>query len=251
MEFVQPVEWTDHVMLWYAALAAFFVGNAIMELTGITQIRYSKFRRGKGISMRLGTLIFDGIPLLFAIGYATTLAGIATPIQRIMTILFVLHFGKRCFEALFVHRYSGPIDLFSVFQITGFYCLAVWLGLFTTASVTQAPDTITWIGLATFAAGTVINAYHHVLLANLRARGSSEYVLPRGGLFNVIVCPHYLGELLAWLGIALVSRQLAMYIWFFGETAYLLIRSRNTLKWYRARFPQLPANVRGLLPGLV
>jgi len=59
MEFVQPVVWTDQDKLWYGALAAFFVGNAIMELTGITQIRYSKFRRGKGISMRLGTLIFD------------------------------------------------------------------------------------------------------------------------------------------------------------------------------------------------
>jgi very-long-chain enoyl-CoA reductase len=180
-----------------------------------------------------------------------TLAGTATPIQWIMTTLFVLHFGKRCFEALFIHRYSGPIDVFSVVQITGFYCLAVWLGLFTTASVTQAPDLITWLGLATFAAGTVINAYHHMLLANLRPGGSNEYVIPRGGLFNVIVCPHYLGELLAWLGIALVSRQLAMYIWFFGETAYLLIRSRNTLKWYRAKFPQMAGSVRGLLPGLV
>jgi len=59
MEFVQPFVWTAHAMLWYGALAAFFVGNAIMELTGIAQIRYSKFRRGKGISM-LGTLIFDG-----------------------------------------------------------------------------------------------------------------------------------------------------------------------------------------------
>ena len=251
MEFVQPVVWTDHAMLWYGALAAFFVGNAIMELTGITQIRYSKFRRGKGISMRMGTLIFDGIPVLFAVGYAITLAATATPIQWIMTILFVLHFGKRCFEAVFVHKYSGTIDVFSVLQIAGFYCLAVWLGLFTTAGVTQAPDMITGIGLATFAAGTVINAYHHVLLANLRARGSNEYVIPRGGLFGFIVCPHYLGELLAWLGIALVSRQLAMYIWFFGETAYLLIRSRNTLKWYRARFPQMAGRVRGLLPGLV
>jgi len=238
-------------MIWYGALAAFFVGNAIMELTGFTQIRYSKFRRGKGISMRLGTLIFDGTPVLFAIGYGMTFAATATPIQWIMTILFVLHFGKRCVEALFVHKYSGPIDVFSVVQITGFYCLAVWLGLLTTATVTEAPDMITGIGLATFAAGTVINAYHHVLLANLRTRGSNEYVIPGGGLFNVIVCPHYLGELLAWLGIALVSRQLAMYIWFFGETAYLLIRSRNTLKWYRAKFPQMTDRVRGILPGLV
>jgi 3-oxo-5-alpha-steroid 4-dehydrogenase 1 len=251
MGFVQPVVWTDQAMLWYGALVGFFVANAIMELTGITQIRYSKFRRGNGISTQLGTLIFDGTPMLFAIGYAMTLAATATPIQWIMSILFVLHFGKRCFEALFVHKYSGPIDVVSVVQITGFYSLAVWLGLFTTARITAAPDLITWIGLATFAAGTVINGYHHLLLANLRARGSTEYVIPRGGLFAVIVCPHYLGELLAWLGIALVSRQLAMYIWFFGETAYLLIRSRNTLKWYRAKFPQMAGNVRGLLPGLV
>jgi very-long-chain enoyl-CoA reductase len=251
MEVVQPVAWTDQALLWYGALIGFLIGNAIMELTGITSIRYSKFRRGTGMSMRRGTLIFDGIPVLLAIGYGMTIAATATSTQRIVSILLVLHFGKRCLEALFVHRYSGPIDHFSVFQITGFYCLAVWLGLFTTAGVTQEPDTITWAGLGMFVAGNAINAYHHVLLANLRTRGSSEYVIPQGGLFNVIVCPHYLGELLAWFGIAIVSRQLAMYIWFFGEAAYLLIRSRNTLKWYRAKFPQIRGRVRGLLPGLI
>jgi hypothetical protein len=87
--------------------------------TGLTQIRYSKFRRGNGVSMGVGRLIFDGIPLLFAIGYAMTITAAAAPIQWIMSILFVLYFGKRCVEAIFIHRYSGPIDVLAVVQITG------------------------------------------------------------------------------------------------------------------------------------
>ena len=59
------------------------------------------------------------------------------------------------------------------------------------------PDFAT-AGLALFALGTAGNAYHHWLLAQLRAgvgaAGAKKYVAPRGGLFGLIVAPHYLFE---------------------------------------------------------
>ena len=55
-----------------------------------------------------------------------------------------------------------------------------------------------------------INGYHHSVLAGMRTRlgkaGKKAYVLPSAGLFRFVVCPHYLGELVAWYGISTIGR---------------------------------------------
>ena len=52
-------------------------------------------------------------------------------------------------------------------------------------------------GIVLWILGESINFYHHVILANLRPSStSSGYVIPSGGLFHYIVCPHYLGWVL-------------------------------------------------------
>ena len=49
-------------------------------------------------------------------------------------------------------------------------------------------------GIVLWILGESINFYHHAILANLRPSGtSSGYVIPSGGFFQFIVCPHYLG----------------------------------------------------------
>lgn len=49
-------------------------------------------------------------------------------------------------------------------------------------------------GIVLWILGESINFYHHAILANLRPSGtSSGYVIPSGGLFKLVVCPHYLG----------------------------------------------------------
>ena len=56
--------------------------------------------------------------------------------------------------------------------------------------------------------------------------------MPNGGLFNLVCCPHYLFELLGWLGVALVfSHPLGITVlWMMVN--YLFGRAHLTLKWY-------------------
>lgn len=50
------------------------------------------------------------------------------------------------------------------------------------------------VGVVLCITGEFINFYHHAILANLRPAGtSSGYVIPVGGLFHYVVCPHYFG----------------------------------------------------------
>src|SRR3546814_15673678 len=63
----------------------------------------------------------------------------ATTTQWLLSVAMVGHFAKRCLEVLFLHKYSGPIGLLTVVQITLIYSLASALGGYLFA---QAPQQI-------------------------------------------------------------------------------------------------------------
>ncbi|CAN6196932.1 unnamed protein product [Urochloa humidicola] len=107
-------------------------------------------------------------------------------------------------------------------------------------------------GVLVFAAGLAGNFYHHLLLSRLRSGGgagdSKGYKIPRGGLFELVVCPHYLFEIIGFVGLAMVSQTVYGLTVAVGSAAYLAGRSRATRKWYAAKFEEFPARVKALVP---
>ena len=49
------------------------------------------------------------------------------------------------------------------------------------------------IGVILFIAGMGINIKSDDMLFNLRVNGTTDYKIPRGGLFKWVSCPNYLG----------------------------------------------------------
>jgi len=96
-------------------------------------------------------------------------------------------------------------------------------------------------------AGIIGNFMHHKILADLR-KNTLDYIIPTGGLFNYVVCPYYLFEIVAWLGIFLVSRHLASLLVLIFIIGYLTARSIRTVKWYQQRFLDFPAARKALIP---
>lgn len=103
-------------------------------------------------------------------------------------------------------------------------------------------------GLALYGIGIAGNFYHHILLSRLRREGDREYRIPRGGLFELIVCPHYLFEIVEFLGIALVSQTLFAVAFVFGSALFLIGRSYATRNWYLSKFEDFPRHVKAILP---
>ncbi|MCA9709300.1 MAG: DUF1295 domain-containing protein, partial [Myxococcales bacterium] len=60
-------------------------------------------------------------------------------------------------------------------------------------------------GLMVFVTGFVINRWADLRLRALRRAGEGDYGIPRGGLFDEISCPNYFGELLQWVGWAILT----------------------------------------------
>ncbi|KAK4435942.1 Steroid 5-alpha-reductase DET2 [Sesamum alatum] len=108
-----------------------------------------------------------------------------------------------------------------------------------------------YVGVLVFLVGVVGNFYHHYLLSKLRDGNDKGYKIPRGGLFDLVICPHYLFEILIFIGFSFISQTLFSYLCAVGSTMYLLARSCAIINWYLSKFKVFPRNVKALIPYVV
>lgn len=106
------------------------------------------------------------------------------------------------------------------------------------------------IGVGLFAAGYITNRWADTVLRGLRKPGEVNYRIPRGGLFNLVSCPNYLGEIVEWAGWALATWSLAGLAFALWTVANLAPRAHAHHRWYRQTFPDYPADRHALFPGV-
>ena len=218
-----------------------------LEYFGQAMMAYSKFRPAKGIPTRVGMFILYFLPLLAVTISALPYLFSSSMIQIIVFAAVFIHFAKRVLESLFLHKYSGPIGLFTTLMIAGFYSLAAYMIGYLNRQPIPSVDAWFYIGAVLFLAGILGNFIHHKILADLR-KSTLDYIIPTGGLFNMVICPHYLFEIVAWLGIFLLSRHLASLLILIFIIGYLTARSIRTLNWYHEKFSEFPAGKKALIP---
>lgn len=162
-----------------------------------------------------------------------------------------IHFLKRELEVLFVHRYSGDMTLGTALLISCSY-------LFTSANLLYAqliseslwPPVmdLAWLGIGLFVLGIAGNFYHHYLLSRLRKKGQEVYAVPQGGLFPLVVCPHYLFEIIGWAGMAFISQTPYAFCSLLGTSFYLMGRSYATRGWYLQKMDDFPRQRKAIFP---
>jgi 3-oxo-5-alpha-steroid 4-dehydrogenase len=240
-------EWSPFNLAFYGLLTAMALASAPMELWGPLQLRYSKFRAATGVPSRDGMLFIYTVPLVVLTLFSLPYLHDPSLVQALVFDAVFLHFVKRCFESLFLHKYSGPMDGTTVLIVAGLYSLLAAMVGYLNRQPLPDMDYIAWAGAVLWLVGETGNFLHHKRLADLRRDGKA-YILPHGLLFDYAICPHYLFELLSWLGVVLVSRHLGLALLFCFMVGYLSMRSLKTLRWYRERFPKFPSHVRALVP---
>ncbi|BAU02032.1 Polyprenol reductase [Vigna angularis] len=229
---------------------------------GLSEIRgkhlnYSKFWNVNPSSEKQTKLSSKaGMLLLYTPAF---LAGLASfwifPHEGLRSTLLqfavTLHFFKRDFEVLFIHKYSGGMLLDSAIPISLSYFLSAATMVYAqhlTQGLPEPPINLLYPGIVMFVIGIIGNFYHHYLLSNLRAKGEKEYKIPKGGLFGIVICPHYLFEIIQFYGITFISQTLYGLCFSLGTTFYLLGRSYSTRKWYLSKFEDFPKNVKAIIP---
>ena len=104
------------------------------------------------------------------------------------------------------------------------------------------------LGLILFIVGFGINQYSDYLLINLRAPGETNYKIPNGFLFKYISCPNLFGEIVEWLGFAIMVWCLPGWSFFVWTFANLVPRAIAHHKWYKEKFPYYPKERKAIFP---
>jgi len=239
-----------------AALQGLGLGGCAGELNG-ENAGYSKFahpEKAFKVPSRVGMLSLYA-PALAVSGYYLSNAPNKNGREVVTAGLLCLHFGKRVLESLFLHKYSGTMDGDFLIPISTSYALTAALIAHQQLQVTEYSHTLAYplysLGLVLTVLGQAGNFYHHYLLAHMRKDGEKGYVIPSGGLFNLVTMPHYFCELVAWLGIACVTQQLNALLTVADMVSYLAGRSVATTRWYRSKFDNYPKDRKHLIPFLL
>jgi len=76
----------------------------------------------------------------------------------------------------------------------------------------------------------------HKILSNLRNKDTKKYVIPFGYGFNLVSCPNYFFESLAWLSYALLVGNWSAWIFLFVSTAQMWLWAVKKHKRYLKTF---------------
>jgi 3-oxo-5-alpha-steroid 4-dehydrogenase 1 len=106
------------------------------------------------------------------------------------------------------------------------------------------------IGLALFLAGFALHVVSDASIRSLRGEGEKGYKIPRGGLFRLVSDPNYLGEIVQWMGLALMTRSVAVWAFAFFTFCNVFPRAISNHRWYHEHFPDYPPERRIIIPFL-
>jgi protein-S-isoprenylcysteine O-methyltransferase Ste14 len=240
------------------ALLAFAVPTFLV-LTFVTA-PYGRHRRegwGPTVPSRVGWILMEcpavvGFVAVFACGRHR-----AELVPLVLLAIWQVHYVHRTFVFPFRMRATGkrmPIALPLLglsFNAGNAYVNARWISHLGSYPDGWLGDPRFLLGLAIFAIGLAVNLHADTVLIRLREPGETGYRIPQGGLYRWVTSPNYLGEILEWIGWAVMTWSLAGLAFAVYTTANLAPRALSNHAWYRERFPDYPPGRRALVPFVI
>ena len=212
---------------------------------------------GKSMSNRWGWVIMEavsiiGLSILFlgAPGEKSIFAWVAYG-------LWALHYVYRSFIFPFRTRTKDkliPIGIVAsaiFFNVINAGTNGYYLGYMETYTNDWFFDLRFIIGIILFITGMLINFFADNYLIHLRNGNPNVYLIPRGGLFEYISCPNLFGEIMEWIGFAIMCWNLPALGFAVWTVANLVPRAWSHHKWYRKTFSDYPKKRKAIFPGLL
>lgn len=216
--------------------------------------RHARTGFGPAVPQRLAWVIMEA-PAVFAFAGLYAMGARAGEVAPLcMLALWMLHYLQRTFVFPFRIRASGKTTPLLVvlsavvFNLLNAYVNARWVSHFALYPRSWLSSPSFLLGASLFVVGFALNLSSDAILFRLRRDGETGYQLPRAGLFRFVSCPNYLGEMVEWAGWALLTWSLSGFAFALYTAANLVPRAIAHHRWYRARFPDYPAERRALIP---
>lgn len=239
--------------IWIAIAVVIFVAlNFITAPYG----RHTKASWGPLIDNKLGWFIMEFFALLVLFYFVYTGPNKQSVVNIIILGLFILHYLHRSIIFPLRIKTRGkkmPVSIIGMgllFNLVNGFLIGYFFGNFKVYGNgwLQTPQFI--IGVIIFLLGTIINLQSDNILIALRKPGETGYKIPFGGLFNYISCPNLFGEVIEWLGFAILAWNLPGFAFFIWTFANLIPRALSHHQWYLERFKNYPKERKAVIPFL-
>lgn len=216
--------------------------------------RHTKKNWGPMIPNRIGWFFME-LPALVVFAYFVLRGGgTQNVIIMVAAALWIIHYTNRAL--LFPLRIKTaqkkmPLAIAGMaffFNVINGFVNGYWFGYLSD----PYPDNWLYdprfiIGIVLFITGFAINQYYDHQLIGLRRNHENSYVIPRGGLFDYVSCPNFFGEILEWLGFAILTWCLPSFSFFIWSACNLIPRAIDHHRWYQTYFEDYPENRKAVI----
>ncbi|XVE76504.1 hypothetical protein DITRI_Ditri12bG0178900 [Diplodiscus trichospermus] len=255
---------SDQTLFKYSLLSLYLIVLPTWISLNFLQAPYGKHNRpgwGPTISPSLAWFLMESPTLwltflLFPFGQH-----VSNPKSLILMSPFLFHYLNR--TVLYPLRLSRtntqdktfPVSIALMafgFNLLNTYLQARWVSHYKND---YEDDKLFWMrflgGLLMFIVGMWVNIWADKVLVGLKKEGGGGYKVPRGGLFDLVSCPNYFGEIMEWFGWAVMTWSWVGLGFFLYTCANLVPRARASRRWYLEKFKEdYPEDRKAVIPFL-
>ena len=212
---------------------------------------------GRNISARAGWVVMESPCVLIMLIYAFIVKDDLESLHIIFLSLWLLHYVHRSFIYPFVIDMTNPKMPISIavsaffFNIVNVNLQAFGIYYLTDYSQDWMYSYIFFFGLFIFLIGMYINIKSDYLIVALRRDKGPGYHLPSKFMHKYISSPNYFGEIIEWLGWAILTWSISGAVFALWTIANLFPRALAHHKWYKEKFDDYPSNRKAIIPGII
>ena len=189
--------------------------------------------------------VFILMTVLFLLSPRTTSFSLSTSlVPLIMFLFFQTHYIRRSFVFPFLLKGNSkmPVTVMLmgvIFNLCNAFMQGGWLFY-------KSPEcmySISWlwtpqfiIGALIFFGGMALNIQSDKIIQDLRKPGDTKHYLPAKGFFKYVTGAHYFGEVIEWIGFAILTWSVSGAIFALWTFANLVPRANAIYKKYKKMF---------------
>ncbi|MFT6286923.1 MAG: 3-oxo-5-alpha-steroid 4-dehydrogenase 1 [Halieaceae bacterium] len=224
--------------------------------------RFGATDKGIKLGSKIGWIVmeFPGLlvfPIVFFMG-----KNAMQPVPLFFLCVWMCHYTNRALVTPLLMRVQpGSTSSFGLSVVfAGWFTLGMH-GYFNAAYISELGTQYTndWFfdprfigGLTVYGFGFCLNIVSDSILRNLRSKnpvhGEPRYKIPYGGGFRFVSCPQYLGEIISFIGFAIMTWNLGAVFVLAITFANLVPRALYTHQWFLKTFENYPKERKAIIP---
>ena len=219
--------------------------------------RHIKDGWGIKIPARLGWIVMESPCVILMVVLALIIKEQLEMIHKIFLCIWLTHYIHRTFIYPFVIEMTNPKMPISIalsaffFNIINVSIQAFGIFYFTKYSDDWLTSPAFIIGLSVFLFGMFINIKSDYIINSMKKNKGPGYHIPDQFLYKYLSAPNYFGEIIEWLGWAILTFSVSGFVFLIWVIANLFPRAIAHHKWYKDKFENYPKERKAIIPGII